>query len=82
MSIHRQSANQIVTAIKGNKLKANAVLQHQTDRIRYLNPKLNVIVALTDEHSDHSHGELAGLPITLKDQIHFAGLPCTFGSEA
>lgn len=81
MSNHKQSATEIVTALKTGELCTNQVVKSQLDRINQFNPEINAIVALNERRSNHDVGDLAGLPITVKDQIHIEGLACTFGSE-
>jgi Asp-tRNA(Asn)/Glu-tRNA(Gln) amidotransferase A subunit family amidase len=80
MSLHQHSATQIVASLKTGTLSANDVANSQLERIRKLNPEINALVALDHGPGNHVDGGLAGLPITLKDQIHFEGMTCTFGS--
>lgn len=80
MSLHQITATQIVAELKAGRLSASHVAQTQLDRIRRLNPEINAIVATGDTPRDEVAGALAGLPITLKDQIHYPGMACTFGS--
>ncbi len=82
MLIHQHSAVKIVDALKTNTLNSKHVQQNQLDRINQLNPEINAIVGQIDRPHDHAIGDLAGLPITAKDQIHIEGFACTFGSEA
>jgi amidase len=80
--IHQQTATEIVTALRSGQLTAEAVIEQQTRRIQRLNGDINAIVAIVTidgKTNANIDGPLAGLPVTLKDQIHFTGLPCTFG---
>ncbi|WP_122075534.1 amidase [Pseudophaeobacter sp. EL27] len=81
MSLHQLSATQIVKGLKSGELTAHQVTQSQLDRINRLNPEINAIVATNEKPDNDMFGSLAGLPITLKDQIHLKGMTCTFGSE-
>ncbi len=81
MQIHQYSATQIVAALKSGELKVGDVVHHQLERIRRINPQINAIVAINNVLDDPVAGELAGLPITVKDQIHYQGMACSFGSE-
>ncbi|MEP2718895.1 amidase [Pseudophaeobacter sp.] len=82
MSLHQRSATKIVADLNAGKIRATQVVKHQLGRIAHLNPKVNAVVATNVPPPGNSWGKLAGLPITLKDQIHFPSLACTFGSEA
>ena len=81
MLLHQNSSTQIIKELKTGKLTAHQLAQNQLDRIRRLNPKINAIVATDDTLRGNVSGPLSGLPITLKDQIHYQGMKCTFGSE-
>ena len=81
MSSHSKSAIQIVAALRGGEVESETVRQTQLDRISRFNKDINAVVALTDQTGSRTAGgALAGLPITVKDQVHVAGQPCTFGS--
>lgn len=81
MSLCQHSATQIAATLKAGALNAHDVAKIQVERVRKFDPKINAVVALDDGSDNRMYGELAGLPITLKDQIHFEGMACTFGSE-
>ena len=81
MSFHQLSATQIVKGLRSSEIAADQVAQSQLDRINRLNPKINAIVATNGKPLNDIAGSLAGLPITVKDQIHVQGMACTFGSE-
>ncbi|MCP4073989.1 MAG: amidase [Hyphomicrobiales bacterium] len=81
MSLHQNTATQIVAELKSGRLSQSQVSQNLRDRIQRLNPEINAIVAMENKPDSDIAGALAGLPITLKDQVHYAGMACTFGSE-
>lgn len=81
MHLHHLSATEAVAALKAGSLTSEQVQQHQLARITTHNPKINAVVSRTATPRDHSVGDLAGLPITVKDQIHVEGFACTFGSS-
>ncbi|SDX76514.1 amidase [Ruegeria halocynthiae] len=80
MLLHQNTATQIVAKLNAGHLSASQVAQNQLDRIRRLDPVINAIVATDDKQQNDVMGALAGLPITLKDQIHHPAMVCTFGS--
>ncbi|MEM1284092.1 MAG: amidase [Pseudomonadota bacterium] len=80
MHLHQHSATQIAAELKAGSLDASFVQQNQLERIKTHNPKINAVVAQIARPGGQAGGELSGLPITVKDQIHVAGFACTFGS--
>lgn len=81
MHLHQYSATHIVAELNAGSLDASLVQQNQLERISKYNPEINAIVGQIDEPRGHAVGELSGLPITVKDQIHVKGFACTFGSS-
>jgi Asp-tRNA(Asn)/Glu-tRNA(Gln) amidotransferase A subunit family amidase len=80
--------------LRARELSATELTRHLLERIGRLNPQLNAIVTLCEEHalaaaaeSDRrlaGHGEvrrLEGLPITVKDAICTAGVRSTDGTK-
>jgi len=82
MPIPQRSATETVAALKAGSLSSKHLQQTQLARINRYNPEINAIVAQSGAPRDHAAGDLAGLPITVKDQIHVEGFACTFGSRA
>ncbi|MEJ8559890.1 amidase [Yoonia sp. GPGPB17] len=81
MPLHQYTATQMVKTLQSGEFTAAEITQHQRDRIQSLNPEIKAIVAMNDGAGTGAGGALAGLPITVKDQIHCHGMACTFGSE-
>ena len=82
-------------ACAAGSLTAEALLDRCLERIRQLDPQLNSFVALDEagaraaaKASDArlaggtARSALEGIPLSVKDNIHAAGLPTTWGSRA
>jgi aspartyl-tRNA(Asn)/glutamyl-tRNA(Gln) amidotransferase subunit A len=89
----RLTATGLAAAFARGATTPSAHLEQLLARIAELNPKLNAIIAL-DPRAREAAGEstariaancarspLEGLPVTVKDSILAAGLPCTWGSR-
>ena len=91
----KENISELAAALRSGSLTAEALLDRSLERIRRLNPQLNSFVAL-DEASARTAAKasdtllatgkprstLEGIPISIKDSIHAAGLPTTWGSRA
>ncbi len=90
-----ESISELAAALRGGSLTAEALLDRSLERIRQLDPRLNSFVALDEagaraaaKASDallaagKPRSALEGIPISIKDSIHVAGLPTTWGSRA
>ena len=88
------SAASLASRIRRRDLSALEVLDAHIRRIEAVNPRLNAIVATdfdwarsaaraADERTARGEtaGPLHGVPITIKDAIHVAGLPSVAGSR-
>lgn len=80
MHLHQRSATETVATLNAGSVDSKRLQQNQLERINRYNPEINAVVAQIDTPRDHAIGNLAGLPITVKDQIHVEGFACTFGS--
>jgi len=91
----KESISELAAALRNGSLTAEALLDRSLERIRRLNPQLNSFVALNEagartaaKASDtllatgKPRSTLEGIPISIKDSIHAAGLPTTWGSRA
>ncbi len=87
-----QTAAQLVQAIQDRQISAVELLNFYKERINRLNPGINAIVATDYDAAEKraraadealSKGEvwgpLHGLPMTVKDSVEVAGMPCTSG---
>ena len=86
---------EISAGLRRGTLTAEALLDRCLERIRRLDPQLNSFVALDEagaraaaKASDarlaggSARSALEGIPLSVKDNIHAAGLPTTWGSRA
>ena len=87
------SATCLVSAIKEKQISCVELLEFYIDRIERLNPRINAVVATDFDNAriraqkadeallrGEDWGPLHGLPMTIKDAIEVAGIPCTSGS--
>ncbi|MEX3011795.1 amidase [Hoeflea sp. TYP-13] len=75
-----EGASATVTALKAGDVTHQAILSELEGRRRALDPQINAFIHCVDEPAAlAADTPLAGLPISVKDQIHVAGMPCTFG---
>jgi amidase len=93
MDLHYMSAAQLVALIKSKKISSAELLEVYINRFKRFNPSINALVAVDLENAKASakkadealargedQGPLHGLPMTVKDTIEAAGMPCTSGS--
>jgi amidase len=90
---HHLPAIDLAAAIKNKRISAVTLLECYEERINRLNPGLNAIVA-TDFANAKSKADIAdraiangnrfgplhGVPISIKDNLEVAGMPCTAGA--
>jgi aspartyl-tRNA(Asn)/glutamyl-tRNA(Gln) amidotransferase subunit A len=92
--IHKLSIREMHAALKSGSLTAQAILEHYLDRIERLDPLLNAFVhidkagarqaALASDarfKAGQPFGLLDGIPVTIKDNILVAGMPCVWGTK-
>lgn len=90
-----QSAVKLAEAIQTGQVSSLELLEHYLERVQRLNPKLNAIVQTCPDAArkkaqqadealsrGESWGPLHGVPITIKDTLEVAGMPCTSGAPA
>jgi Asp-tRNA(Asn)/Glu-tRNA(Gln) amidotransferase A subunit family amidase len=88
------SASEWIARLDRRELSARELVEHYLKRIFDCDARLNAVVALDPEQSlvqadkaDRARragasAPLLGLPVTIKDSIDVAGIPCTGGSLA
>lgn len=84
MRLERLTALELVEELKAGSLKADEVVEYFLDRIKRVEPKLNSLITLNEravEEARYVKGELAGLPIIVKDNISTKGIRTTCGSK-
>ncbi len=87
------SAGDIAAAIRAKHTTALAVVEQHLDRIASVNPKLNALVHVDAEGARSAaraldalqtsgtlKGPLHGVPVSIKDTIEVAGMPCSGGT--
>jgi amidase len=85
------TATEAAELVRGGKTTARELTAATLARIEAVNPALNAVVELRrdqalaeadahDERGDHS-GLLGGVPVTIKESLHVAGLHSTWGNE-
>ena len=95
MSASAETLVDLAAALTERRLRAVDLVERSLARIRRLDSRFNAFVALDEagalaaaEESDRRlrHGQarspLEGLPISIKDNLHAAGLPSSWGSRA
>ncbi len=93
--LYYQSATDLVAALNEGTVTSTVLTKTLLQRIQRLNPDINAVVTLNEEHAlarateaDEAHrrgerlGPLHGLPLTIKDTWEVAGLTCTAGAPA
>ncbi len=74
------NATAIVAALKAGTTTQQDVLASLEKRRHNHEPSINAFIHICDTTETSSiDTPLAGLPISVKDQIHVEGMPCTFG---
>jgi amidase len=86
------SASKMAKAIKQKKISSEELVRIHLERIAEVNPKINAIFKLNDkalQEAKNADAELArgqikgplhGVPVSIKDWIDVAGLPCAGGN--
>ena len=90
-----ETISEISTALRGGQATATELVERAFERIGRLNPRLNAFVTLDEAGAIEAAREsdvrlkrgeprsaLEGAPISVKDNIHVAGLRSTWGSRA
>lgn len=88
-----QSAIELAAAIRSGQISSAELLEYYLERVNRFNPELNAIVQTQVEQArkraaeadealarGDNWGPLHGIPITIKDTLEAAGMPCTSGA--
>lgn len=87
------TSTELLRALEQKRISSTELLDSCIDRFERINPRINAIVATDFENAKQraraaddarargeSWGPLHGLPITIKDTLEVAGMPCTAGA--
>jgi len=74
-------AAEVLNKLASGELSAAEVADAIQGQIAKLNPGINAFDSLAADFSASKDGPLSGLPISIKDQIKVAGMPCNFGLD-
>ena len=90
-----ETVTDIAAALREGQLTSTALVERSLKRIRRLDGRFNAFVALDESGAAEAarqsdarlskgaaRSALEGVPISIKDSIHVAGLPSTWGSRA
>ena len=75
------TATELLSKTAKNQLNFEAIASAQDSRIKAINPGINAFDSLSNSINQGRDGLLRGLPISVKDQIHVADMPCNFGLD-
>jgi fatty acid amide hydrolase len=94
MLVHALGASELLARLRARELGAVEVVEALAARRRDVDPRVNAFVHVREEALTEAHavdearargaelGPLAGLPITVKDNVDVAGLDSTLGMRA
>jgi len=89
--LNRKSANELAKLIKEKEISSKEVVEAHLQRIEEINPEINAVTLVLEdsalslaEKADKASGEerqrpFHGVPITVKENIDFVGVPTTNG---
>jgi len=95
MDISELTATEIAALVRGGKTTARAVAEATLNRIETTEPRANTFIHVdaagalaaaealdAQRAAGEDPGPLAGVPVSVKDLVHVAGMPTSFGSRA
>lgn len=75
------SASEVQSKLASAELTIAEVIEAIRQQIDTINPSINAFDSLAENIVARKDGVLKGLPISIKDQIKVAGMPCNFGLD-
>jgi amidase len=83
MDVLFQSASEVARRVRGGEITAAELTEAVLARIAAVDPALHAVVEVRRDRSPgQRRGELAGVPITVKEAIDVAGMRTTWGNPA
>lgn len=89
------SATTLAREVREGRIRAEALLDRQLERVARLNPTVNAVVLVREDEAraaaravdaalarGEDPGPLAGVPMTVKESVDWAGTPSTRGNPA
>src|SRR5690349_3270636 len=80
------SATELVAALRNCEITPGDLFRTTLERIDRFNPVLNAVIHVDADAAARvapgPAGRLAGLPVTVKEHLEVAGMPCTAGDPA
>ncbi len=79
---YKKTLHELMELVKNKKIKPKEVYDSVLDRIHKKEKEINAYVTVFEEYEENaSGGELLGLPIAIKDNMHIDGKPTTCSSK-
>ena len=75
------SATDVLAKLESGELNHTDVATAIMDQIESVNPQINAYDSTAETIESMDGKPLKGLPVSVKDQIHVAGMPCNFGLD-
>lgn len=75
------SASEVQRKLANAEITTEEVYEAIQEQIATNNPEINAFDSLAQDIASVQGGALNGLPISIKDQIKVAGMPCNFGLD-
>ncbi len=81
MDIFGKSLVELIDLVKTKKLSSKEVFDYFASRSKKYNSELNAYVTLVEEGNNHADGNLAGIPLAIKDNFCTEGIRTTASSK-
>ncbi len=80
--LYKKTLHELMDLVKNKKITPKEVYDSVLDRIHKKESEINAYVTVFEEYKENaSGGELLGLPIAIKDNMHIDGKPTTCSSK-